>query len=237
MNTCIFGFACQTDGTCKSTTPNACDGDADCAANGPGWTCIAGPKGGGVCTQPSDQCFDQSQCDSGDKCVSGKCVKGCSTNTDCRDGYTCDTAHGVCTTPGKTCTVTNDCGSADKVCVGGVCLPRSQGGTCGAGDVWADNGCIPNQAATFTCVVDGMQDACAVGSICLHHSCWISCDAPNQSACNNQPPALNTCKPVMTSSMTYNVCGSSQNLGGECDPTQSKNCSGAGQVCIDGFCK
>jgi hypothetical protein len=104
------------------------------------------------------------------------------------------------------------------------------------GDVWDENGCIPNQAATFTCNVDGQQDACKMGSICLHHDCWISCDPTVANPCVNA--ILNTCKPVVDQGKTYNVCGTSQNLGNQCGAGSANNqsCSG-GQVCIDGFCK
>lgn len=234
-NACIFGYTCAADGTCQGG-PNTCDSNASCAS--PGYVCIAGPAtNGGTCTKPADQCFDQSQCDAGDKCVAGKCVVACTTvnDTHCRDGFLCDTTLGICATPAKTCNVTNDCASATTVCVGGTCVPRSPSGVCPMGDVWDENGCIPNQAASFTCNVDGVQDACATGSICLHHSCWISCDAPNATICDNQP-ALNKCKPVTSSSGMHNVCGTSTNLGGMCDPTANNNCSG-GKVCIDGFCK
>ena len=236
LDGCIFGYTCDTtSGVCKGG-PNACDRNADCT--GSGYVCIAGPStSGGTCTQPADQCFDQSQCDSGDKCVAGKCVVGCTTvnDTHCRDGFTCDTALGTCTKPLKTCTVTNDCGGANTVCVGGACVPRSSGGACPSGDVWDENGCIPNQAGSFTCNADGVQDACAQGSICLHHSCWISCDAPSQTICDTMS-TLNKCKPVTSSSGTHNVCGTTTNLGGMCDPTAGNSCSG-GKVCVDGFCK
>jgi hypothetical protein len=55
--------------------------------------------------------------------------------------------------------------------------------------------------------------------------------------CTNQP-TLNQCKAVTTASGAHNVCGSNQNLGGQCDPTDPNlACKMAGQVCIDGFCK
>src|SRR5262249_52746226 len=144
-----------------------------------GSLCIAGSDGkGGVCTPAANQCFDGSQCGPNEKCVSGKCVLGCTSNTDCRDGFNCDTTHGgICTVPQQGCAVTNDCKSAMLVCVGGACVPRSNMGMCpNPNDVWTENGCIPNQGATFVCQTDGVQDACATGSICLHHDCWISCD-------------------------------------------------------------
>jgi hypothetical protein len=241
-NACIFGYAC-TSGTCQSTTPNACESDASCT----GSLCIAGSDGkGGVCTTPANQCFDQSQCGTNEKCVAGKCTLGCSSNADCRDGFTCDTTKGICSVPTKACTITNDCGDATHVCVAGACVPRSTNGACtNPGDVWNENGCIPNQAAAFNCATDGQMGSgqgvpgmtCQGGSICLHHDCWISCDAPNQGVCAAQT-ILNTCKPVADNSMTYNVCGTPQNLGNQCGAGSAGNqtCSGA-SICIDGYCK
>src|SRR5262249_33905811 len=125
---------------------------------------------------------------------------------------------------------------------GGVCVPRSTNGTCPSGDVWDENGCIPNQAATFSCPVDGQlgdgtMGHCKVNSICLHHDCWLSCDAPNQNRCATEG-ILNTCKPVVDGSSTFHVCGTAQNLGSECGAGSQNNqpCTG-GAVCIDGFCK
>jgi hypothetical protein len=234
-NACIFGFDCQSDGTCKSPNPAACDVDADCSAV-MGSLCIAGHKGGGTCTPPSDQCFDQSQCDAGDKCVGGRCMLGCTANADCRDGFACDTTLKACSKAVKGCTITNDCGGPNTVCVAGACVPRSIGGVCpNANDVWAENGCIPNEAPTFTCVVDGTPDVCASGSICLHHSCWISCVSAGDTSCSTQS-ILNQCKQVTSSSGMHNVCGTAQNLGNQCDPTSGTSCAG-GKICVDGFCK
>jgi hypothetical protein len=249
-NTCIFGYTCGTDGTCQGAT-NACDKDSDCAS---GSLCIAGPSGGGMCTPAANQCFDQSQCGANENCVNGKCTLSCTTSADCRDGYTCDTTHGICTVPGQTCTITNDCGSASYVCVGGTCVPRSNNGTCpNSNDVWTENGCIPNQAATFNCTQEGQLGSgtgtsgvsCAAGSICLHRDCWISCDAPNQNACASQT-ILNTCKPVVDTAAaspdggitTFDVCGTSMNLGNQCGAGSAGNAScSSGFICIDGYCK
>jgi len=233
-NPCIYGFECTNGGTCVSPTAHACDNDTNCAS---GYICIAGTDNvGGVCTPPADQCFDQSQCGADEKCVNGKCTLSCISQTDCRDGLACDLTLGICSIVVKTCTITNDCGGPDTVCVAGNCVPRSPDGSCGGGDVWAENGCIPNQGATFTCQLDGQQDVCLEGSICLHHSCYISCDAPNGTACQAQP-TLNVCKPVEDGSATYNVCGTDQNLGNECGAGAPVAACSGGKVCIDGFCK
>jgi hypothetical protein len=241
-NTCVFGYTCGTDGTCQGAT-NACDKDSDCAS---GSLCIAGPSGGGICTASDNQCFDQSQCGTNENCVAGKCTLSCTTDANCRDGYKCDTAHNICTVAAQPCTITNDCGSPNVVCVGGACVPRSNNGTCtDPGDVWTENGCIPNQAATFNCSTDGQMGSgngvpgvsCKAGSICLHHDCWYSCDAPNQNVCSQQP-ILNTCKPVADNGSTYNVCGTPMSLGSQCGAGSAGNamCSN-GFVCIDGYCK
>jgi hypothetical protein len=55
------------------------------------------------------------------------------------------------------------------------------------------------------------------------------------NACTNQPQ-INKCKTVTTSTGDHSVCGSSSTLGGECGADSGKTC-GAGQICVDGFCK
>lgn len=229
---CIFGYVCTSDGSgavCQPENPAACGEDADCSAQGSGYLCVSG-----ICTAPADQCFDQTQCPANDKCVDGKCTPSCTADADCGASYTCNVTLGICTIPAVPCVITNDCGGPDSVCVNGACVPRSDGATCPAGSVWVENGCIPNQSASFVCGVDGQQDVCADGSLCLHHSCYISCESPNDTACDALPSSLNQCKPVTTVSGPHQVCGSSTNLGNECYPTLA--CE-AGKFCIDGYCK
>jgi hypothetical protein len=196
---------------------------------------------GAVCTPSANQCFDLSQCDPGENCVAGKCTPSCMSNSQCRDGYSCNTSLGVCVNSVESCIVTNDCGGPSNVCVGGTCVPRAPANSASCptmGDVWTENGCIPSQAPNFVCNQDGVQDVCAIGSICLHHDCWISCSAPNQNACSNQIPQLSICEPVTSSGNTYNVCGSATNLGNQCGPgANNMTCSNSSDTCIDGFCK
>jgi hypothetical protein len=229
---CVYGYQCDGPSkTCKAINPLTCASDGDCAAQGAGYACVSG-----VCTSPSDQCWDQGQC-GGEKCAAGKCTAGCTTDADCTGAFKCNVALGICSVPKQPCAITNDCGSASLVCVGGACVGRSNQGACSApGTVWVENGCLPDQKASFTCQVDGAQDACVAGSICLHHACYICCEQ-DAAVCANLP-SIPDCKSVTTSSGAHMVCGSSQNLGSDCDLTASppKTCS-QGKVCIDGYCK
>jgi hypothetical protein len=119
--------------------------------------------------------------------------------------------------------------------------PCGDGGTCSAaGFVCVEGGCIPNQLPTFVCgadgsIGDGQAGDCAIGSICLHHSCFIACNPDAGATACAEAAMFNVCKSVTTSSGTYPVCGSSSNLGSQCDPTQNELCPSSG-VCIDGYC-
>ncbi len=229
---CILGYACDPAAKqCSPGKPNACIADADCTD--PGSACVDGS-----CAAPADQCSDATQCPAGDKCAAGKCVAGCSADADCPSGFACDAGLGLCSKPAHPCTITSDCGGSTTVCVDGACVARSQGGVCDAGRAWVANGCVPAEKPVFICNIDGQQDACSAGSICLHHACYVGCEAPNGSACDALP-TFNVCKSVTTSSGSHAVCGSAQNLGSDCDPTAGPGIAAcaAGKICIDGFCK
>ncbi|NUP07178.1 MAG: hypothetical protein HOW73_14075 [Polyangiaceae bacterium] len=229
---CIYGFYCDTLAEtpyCARSNPFGCGSDDDCGID------TADRCVNGVCTAPSDQCFDQTQCAGGSVCANGKCTPSCDGGAACPSDYTCEATVSLCSVPAAPCTITNDCGGADRVCVDGACVQRSVDGICNSGSAWVDNGCIPDQAAIFVCAIDGMQDVCSSGSICLHHSCYISCDAPNETACDGLP-AFDVCKTVTTPSGDHAVCGSDSNLGDQCDPTNNVEC-GDGLICVDGYCK
>lgn len=232
------------------TNDNACVTDS-----GAGARCLDGK-----CVAEANECSDSTQCPSvggaQEQCVSGVCTPSCTVGSSagCPTGYSCvqNGAESVCTgnpTP---------CGAADggaacakgTTCVDEHCVPdctaasagSDAGPSCsGSGLVCVDNGCIPEQAPTFVCAgADGTESTCASGSTCLHHNCYISCslaDAGASDAGNTCRTAgnFNTCKPVTTSTGTFDVCGSSTNLGSECDPTRGIACSDS-RICIDGTC-
>ncbi len=168
--------------------------------------------------------------------MNGACTPSCDANTPCPTGYACDTSKGVCTGNTTPCTTGTQC-AGGKACVQEHCVdPCGAGGTCGTGLKCVDDGCTPDQKPVFTCSTDGAQGSCQAGSLCLRHSCYIGCDADaGATACKNADN-FNQCKPVTTSSGTYSVCGSTTNLGTDCDPTQGKTCSNS-LICIDGYCK
>ena len=214
-----------------------CSSDTDCASAGASYKCLDG-----TCVAPANQCSDGTQCTNNESCVAGACTPACSTSVACPTGYACDTAKGVCDLNPTPCGSAADAGvcASGTTCVDQHCVTACNGAAdasvCAVGDVCVGGGCIPDQKPLFVCDADGPGNGCTMGSTCLHHNCYIGCDVDAANSCATAD-RFNTCKPVTTSSGTYDVCGSSSNLGSECDPTTGKVCTTAGQVCIDGFCK
>jgi hypothetical protein len=213
-----------------------CFADTECTADGgSGAKCLAGQTSNGTseiqCTTASNQCADQTQCTTG-KCVQGVCTPSCSSSNPCPTGFGCDT-NGECTIN------TNPCNTPGGSCGGsGICIEQHCVSTCSTNsqcknsEICVNGGCMPDQQPVFTCTTEGQQAECATGSICLRHNCYIRCDV-NPNACTT--PQFMVCKSVTLQSGTYQVCGSSTNLGSDCDPTIGKNCPNMG-VCIDGYC-
>lgn len=213
------------DGGATST----CKKDGDCK-DPAGSKCLTG-----TCVAPADQCADTTQCPNGGQCVNGACTPTCGETKPCPTGYSCD-ANKVCTGNPTPCTTSATC-TGGTVCVEEHCVkPCDPGGACSTGLKCVDGGCIPDERPVFTCGSDGPGNNCQEGSICLRHSCYIGCDADAGNEGCKSADEFNQCKGVTTTSGTYHVCGSTNNLGTECDPTQGKNCA-LPLVCIDGFCK
>lgn len=214
----------------SSGTPSTCKSDKDCSGTA-GARCLTG-----ACVAPQDQCADATQCPGDAACVDGGCTPSCSKDEPCPAGYACDETKGVCSGNPSPCTSSNECTGGD-VCVQEHCVrPCGANGACEAGLRCVDGGCTPDQQPVFTCEADGQQGGCQAGSVCVRHSCYIACDPNAGAEACKSADAFNQCKPVTTSSGTYHVCGSTSNLGTECDPTQNKTCASP-LVCIDGYCR
>jgi hypothetical protein len=217
----------------------ACQSNSDCTS---GSLCLDG-----TCVPPGDQCYDGTQCPAGDKCVQGACTPSCSPSEDggptsCPTGYACTeiddaSTSGVCTGNPTPCESNPSVCPSGTVCSQNHCVAAcGTGGACPAGEECVQGGCVPNQNPQFTCMTDGVQDACASGSICIHHSCYIACNPEAGASACQSADQFNECKPVTASGSTYYVCGSSTNLGTECNPTDGQLCSSSAAVCIDGYC-
>lgn len=253
---CIAGMKCDTKSSpavCVSTDPNACVADADCTAKtGAGSLCL-----GGTCKAPKDLCTDSTQCKSGSACVDGRCTPTCTGGSDagtdaavtsCASGYscvsgTCSGGTGVCGAGGGDAGDAGASCSSSASCVAGRCAAKCAiDGACPGGQVCVGGGCVYDDRPIFFCdksgTADGSQDVCASGSICLHHNCYLTCGGASDTTTCAKADKFPTCKSVTTSSGVHFVCGSSTNLGGECDPTTTppKSCV-TGKICVDGFCK
>ncbi len=213
-----------------------CNSNAQCG--GAGAKCIDGQ-----CTPEDRLCSDRTQCFvPGDSCVDGICEPHCSAQTPCPGGYACDFNRGVCALNASPCI-----GSGTAPCQGGStcveerCVPPCANAdgepACPDGQLCVHGGCIPDEAAKFACRNDGqsgfLATTCSANAICLHHDCYAACDADAGASACSDPSAV--CRQVTVAAGTYLVCGSSDNLGSDCDPAAGRYCSGA--VCIDGYCR
>lgn len=244
---CPSGYACTlsggsvscvrsgaTDAGADAAPAPECSADSTCSNKlGSGAKCL-----NGSCVAPKDQCSDATQCPGTAQCVDGACTPQCDATHPCPTGFSCD-AKGVCAGNPTPCSSGTSC-SGGNVCVSGHCVAPCSAGSCTGGLVCVGGGCVPNQKPQFVCQTEGVRDACAAGSLCLRHSCYIGCGGGDAGADAGASclgaDKFNVCKSVQTASGTYSVCGSTSNLGTECDPAQNKACTG-GKVCIDGFCR
>jgi hypothetical protein len=220
----------------SGTIGRLCNADSQCAPAS-GSKCIDG-----LCTAQSQLCSDATQClAAGESCADGVCLPTCSTGgAPCPAGYECDYNRHVCAVNPGACTTTSDC-KGGAVCVEtrcvAPCASAEAGSQCPAGQVCVNGGCIPDQGARFTCQNDGnvgtLASTCDPTSICLHGDCYPMCDSDG-GACAGPGEA---CKSVTIPKGTYFVCGTSSNLGSECNPAVGNYCDPGAKLCIDGYCR
>jgi hypothetical protein len=253
---CRAGFTCGSDGTCHSgdctTTP--CINGFVCEVSANGRACVKADSRGcgsdaectgtdacvdGICTPAGSLCSDRTQCLPGSACVEGKCVPMCGEGEACPSGFRCDTKGSLlCSIASQGCSITADCGSQDLVCVDLACVPRcTVRGPCGEGlGACVNNGCIPSQKIVAQCASEGVQGNCSTGQVCIRQHCYTSCATPDGGLGACTEAGQDICKTITSASGAYAVCGSTSNLGSECDLTVGKRCP-TGFVCTDGFCK
>jgi hypothetical protein len=216
----------------SSPAPGPCNADTQCG--GMGAKCIDGQ-----CTAQDGLCSDTTQClVAGDACVDGRCLVRCSLAVACPGGFSCDFTRGVCSVNPSACAANAPC-PGGAVCVEshcvGPCGPSEAAAPCPAGEVCVNGGCLPDERATFQCKNAGqagqLANACDPASICLHGDCYPACEADANSC-----TAGSQCKNVKVAAGTFAVCGTSSNLGSDCDPAAGVYCSSGG-ACIDGYCK
>jgi hypothetical protein len=220
----------------SGTTGGLCNADSQCTG-ALGSKCIDGQ-----CTAQSHLCSDGTQClVAGESCVDGVCLPTCSGSAPpCPAGYQCDFNRSVCAVNPSACTSTSQC-QGGAVCVETRCVApcgsAEAGSQCPTGQVCVNGGCIPDQQARFTCQNDGnvgaLASTCDPGSICLHGDCYPTC-VGDGGGCGNPGEA---CKSVAIPKGTYFVCGTTSNLGSQCNPAVGNYCDPSSRLCIDGYCQ
>jgi hypothetical protein len=191
----------------------------------------------------SGLCSDGTQCASGESCVNGICTARCAASNPCPIGFDCDLNRGVCSLNSTVCATTASC-QGGTVCVEGYCVApcaaSEAGPACPNAELCVNGGCIPNQAAAFSCKNNGYTGAvanlCSPENICLHDDCYLECnlDAGADAGACTDPSTV--CKQVTTAQGTFAVCAPPSELGSDCDPAAGTDCS-PGSLCIDGYCK
>ncbi len=187
MDTCINGFCvrpcdrsvdCSTGQTCQAgfcggvTNPDGGTGGGSGSATGGGSGSATGGgtgtgTGGGSTTDAGVPtiCTYNADCGLGGWCVNNTCLFGCTADTDCTTGNSCQ--GGLCRPrPAGTCSNSTHCASAQD-CVDGACRDRcASAATCGADRVCRIGYCLPPTQVVCTTNCD-----CSVGLRCLQGSC------------------------------------------------------------------
>lgn len=192
--------ACGNDGRTFPTAPagvigTGCSSDAECEFEG--GICLTTLPGGYCTTDCSGACPSDAVCaEFGSDQV---CALGCTSDTDCRNGYFCDLPAdaliGICDAVGTT-SPSEDVGLDVPIIDAGADVPptaeSNYGAACaGAAECTAANGlparCLPDSQfpggyCSASCA-EGIDD-CGDGAVCLETSvgglCMAACDVPNE---------------------------------------------------------
>lgn len=196
---------------------------------------------------PRPTCRGDYECSTGEICTDVGCIAECSVDTDCAEGYRCES--GLCVEPTEPVPVPNpgDCTTDEQcedglLCVDGYCqLCTAEGCICES-DTGCDDGlsCVDGTCTNPNACTDSTQ--CDEGFICQDGSCTPglppTCDmtgvCPSGLFCIS-----GECRDMEDTCQFNNECAAGQSCvnGGCVSPCDNETCAVTGQTCSsDGFC-
>lgn len=235
---CETGTVCGAFGICESSD-GRCTNDSDCyqdalAAGLDNMRCV-----NNTCIQPGETCFTNSDCETGEICDGGECLKGeCGDNDPCQLGKVCvdnqcvwECGSGAqvitCRSP-QDCPPGYSCG-CDKG-YGGYCIRPGitcdtlDEPTCPSGTVCCGGGCVSLSQAGKQCCED---DQCLGGKKCCDGLCRSSCGPEGRD------PETNPADESLTQQDNCQAIGKCCGADGWCEPCgcgPDNPCS-SGQCC------
>lgn len=237
--TCVPGCSANADCTrvaanlvcdtaARRCVPGGCTTDAQCAATPTTPVCL-----GGSCQPRANQCqFDYQCTGSGQSCVDGQCIVGCTTAnaaTACAAGQVCTNSR--CTYP----TTGADCGgrcTAAQLCVSGTCLATcTTDATCGSNQVCVGGVCRVDTRPRPFCTMDSQ---CNANSVCNNGACRRLCPTPGagtDGACLTVDVQFDLCR---ADTMGRSLCTSTNEQTPQC--ARSSDCT-AGRTCVNARCQ
>ncbi len=217
------GLVCDT--TTRQCVPGGrCTTDAQCASTPATPVCL-----GGSCQARTNQCqFDYQCTGTGQACVDGRCVVGCTSAAQCAAGQQCTAGRCAYPTTGSCAT---PCATG-QLCVSGVCLRTcANDATCGTGFM-CDNGvCRVDTRPRPFCTMDSQ---CNMGSVCYNGACRRQCPNPAVTPdgdCMRVDVQFNLCR---ADGMGRSLCTSTNEVMPQC--ARSANCA-AGRACVNARCQ
>ena len=220
------GLVCNTT-THRCGPSGGCTSDAQCAATPSTPVCL-----GGSCQARSSVCqFDYQCTGSGQACVDGRCVVGCTAAnaaTVCGAGQVCTNSR--CAYPAA-----GDCASAcptGQLCVSGACLRTcSTDATCGTGNMCDHGVCRIDTRPRPFCTMDSQ---CNTDSICYNGACRRLCPMPAVTPdgdCMRVDVQFNLCR---ADGMGRSLCTNTNEQMPQC--ARSADCT-AGRMCVNARCQ
>lgn len=220
-----LGTALVCDATTHQCTPSGrCASNADCASTPATPVCL-----GGSCQPTSSQCqFDYQCTGSGQACVDGRCVVGCTSAANCAAGQVCTA--GRCAYP-TTGTCTTACASG-QLCVSGACLTTcTTDASCASGFMCDHGVCRVDTRPRPFCTMDSQ---CNRDSICYNGACRRLCPTPTvmpDGDCMRVDVQFNLCR---TDTMGRALCTSTNEQMPQC--ARTADCT-AGRTCVNARCQ